>query len=85
MGMSERTLRRRLESEGHSFRSLLERARKENCEAYMRSANISQTDMALRLGFNDQSAFSRAFKVWFDQTPTEYRQTLAQTRAEEGL
>lgn len=82
MGMSERTLRRRLDAEGKSFRTVLELARRESCEAYMRDAGVSHADVALRLGFNDQSAFSRAFKVWFNQTPSQYRQALADRAAE---
>ena len=82
MGMSERTLRRRLEEEGETFRTVLERARRESCETYMRDPKITQADIALRLGFNDQSAFSRAFKSWFDQTPSEYRAALADRAAE---
>ena len=82
MGMSERTLRRRLEEEDESFRTVLERARRESCETYMRDPKITQADIALRLGFNDQSAFSRAFKSWFDQTPSEYRAALADRAAE---
>lgn len=76
MGLSERSLRRRLTAEGISFRELLEKARIANCETYMRSDKYSQSDIALMLGFNDHSAFSRAFKTWYGQTPTEYRQEI---------
>ena len=78
MGMSERTLRRKLEHEGQSFRGLLEQARRENCEAYLRSERFSQTDIAQMLGFNDHSAYSRAFKGWYGVTPSAYRAGLSQ-------
>jgi len=76
MGMSDRSLRRKLEAEGTSFRSLLEQARKENCEAYIKAKIYSQSDIALMLGFNDHSAFSRAFKIWFGKTPSQYLKEL---------
>ncbi len=78
MGMSERTLRRRLKDEGQTYNSVLENARKDACEAYMRSETFRQTDIALALGYSDQTAFSRAFKGWHKNTPTEYRRRLAQ-------
>ena len=78
MGMSERSLRRKLTEEGESFRGLLEQARKENCETYMRSKIYTQSDIALMLGFSDHSAYSRAFKKWFGQTPRDYKDALAQ-------
>ncbi len=73
MGMSERSLRRKLTAEGKSFISILKEARIVNCETYMRSNKYSQSDIALMLGFNDHSAFSRAFKTWFGKTPSQYR------------
>jgi AraC-like DNA-binding protein len=77
MGMSERTLRRRLDEDGETFRSILERARRESAETYMRANDLTHAEIALRLGFNDQSAFSRAFKSWFNQTPSEYQAALS--------
>jgi len=77
MGMSERTLRRRLDDEGETFRSILESARRESAETYMRANDLTHAEIALRLGFNDQSAFSRAFKSWFNQTPSEYHAALS--------
>lgn len=76
MGMSERTLRRRLEEEGESFRSVSEAARKEACETFMLAQTHNQSEIAFMLGFSDHSAYSRAFKAWFGVTPREYNATL---------
>ena len=83
MGMSDRTLRRRLKDEGQTYSSVLEGARKDACYAYMRSVNFSQTDIALALGYSDQTAFSRAFKSWHGESPMQYRNALKNTNAQE--
>ena len=77
MGMSERSLRRKLHSEDTSFRELLQHARRENCEAYIKAGIYSQSEIALMLGFNDHSAYSRAFKTWFKKTPSQYLEELS--------
>lgn len=73
LGMGERTLRRHLSAQGESFRTVLERARKDSCEVYLREKKYGQAEIAQLLGFSDQSAYSRAFRGWFDMTPREYQ------------
>ncbi len=73
MNMSERNLRRHLNDEGVNFRDLLEQARRDSAAIYMDDPKISLAEIAQELGFNDQSAFSRAFKSWFGQSPAVYR------------
>lgn len=72
MGMSGRTLRRRLAGLGTSYQAELDSVRKElalDCLA----SNQSMTRIAETLGFNDSSAFHKAFKRWTGMTPSEYR------------
>ena len=76
LGMGERTLRRHLSAQGESFRTVLERARKDSCEVYLREKKYGQAEIAHMLGFNDQSAYSRAFRGWFGMTPREYQTQL---------
>ena len=73
MGMSERTFRRRLVEEGTSFRDVTSKARQELCEVYFQQDQMSLSQIAQSLGFQDQSAFSRAFKTWYGVTPRQYR------------
>jgi len=73
LNMSERTLRRKLADEGESFRNILERARKESCEVYMRRGEHDHAQIAHMLGYSDQSAYSRAFKAWFGTTPQKFK------------
>ena len=72
MGMSQRTLRRNLAEEKISYRGLLEETRKSLCENYMKDGR-SLTEIAQLLGYNDQSAFTRAFKKWYGVIPSQYK------------
>ena len=72
LGSSERTLRRRLSQEGVSFRSIVEAARKEACEVYIRERKKSIAEIAQAVGYSEQSAFTRAFRSWYGASPTEY-------------
>lgn len=73
MGMSERTLHRRLASDGMSFQSLLEQARRQLAEGLLVQSDHSIAEIAFLTGYSEQSAFTRAFKRWVDQTPAAFR------------
>lgn len=72
LGTSERTLRRRLSLEGVSFRTVVEAARKEACEVYIRERKKSIAEIAQAVGYSEQSAFTRAFRNWYGAPPSEY-------------
>ena len=72
LGYSERTLRRRLSQEGTSFRSVLEAARKDACDVYIRERKKSIAEIAQALGYSEQSAFTRAFKKWYGSSPSAF-------------
>jgi len=74
MATSERTLRRRLEESGTSFRNLLDETRAELARSYVRDRHLPLTEVAFLLGFSEPSAFHRAFKRWTDTTPSAWRQ-----------
>lgn len=71
--MSPRTLRRRLEDEGVSFRALRDRLREERARELLMDPKLVIGEVAHRLGFAEASAFHRAFKRWTGLTPAEYR------------
>lgn len=75
LGMSERTLQRRLGEEGLSFQRIAEGARRELAEGLLAQSDYSLAEVAFLTGFSEQSAFTRAFKRWSDQTPAAYRET----------
>ena len=73
MGLSRRTLQRKLGENGLSYRTLLERTRYDLALRYLDDPARSVTDITFLLGFSEQSAFSRAFKRWSGKAPSEYR------------
>jgi len=74
MDTSVRTLQRRLKEHGLSYRDVVEQARREVAEKLMADPSLSLLDVALLVGFSDQSAFNRAFRRWFHTTPSELRE-----------
>lgn len=80
VGMSERSLRRHLQAEGRSFQTLLSQVRHEQALAYLRDPALSVLEVALLLGYAEQSAFSAAFRSWTGCSPREYQREV-RTRA----
>jgi AraC-like DNA-binding protein len=73
LGMSRRTLARRLAAEDLTFVGILEELRKGLALHYLKDANLSVSRIAWLLGFQEVSAFTHAFKRWTGQTPTRMR------------
>ncbi len=73
LGMSARTLQRRLADEGHTFQDLVDEAQRQLARRLLTTTNTSLAEVAFMTGFSGQSAFSRAFKRWSGQTPRSYR------------
>ncbi len=73
LGMTPRTLQRRLRERDETFNSLLERTRKDLAMTYINQADVSLPELAYLLGYADQTAFQRAFKKWTGTTPGKYR------------
>jgi AraC-like DNA-binding protein len=74
MGMSGRSLQRRLAEEGSSYKDLLAEVRRDLARQYVEESETSVTDISFLLGFSDVSSFSRAFKRWFGVSPAAARQ-----------
>ncbi|MCA9605820.1 MAG: AraC family transcriptional regulator [Myxococcales bacterium] len=77
LGMSEATLRRRLEDEGTSFRAELDAARQALALRYMADLGLTISEVAFLCGYSDGTAFHRAFKRWTGDTPKGWRATAA--------
>ncbi len=75
MGMTARSLQRRLQDEGASFQSLRDETRKALADRYL-SEGLSLAEISFLLGFSEPSAFFRAFKRWTGLTPIERRASL---------
>ena len=72
LGLSERSLHRRLREEGMTLRTLLHELRRQLSERYMREG-ISINETAFLLGYSEASAFHRSFRRWTGRTPAAYR------------
>lgn len=73
MGMSERSLRRALAREGQPFHELLADCRRNVGLAQLVRTERMFGDIALSLGYSDQTAFSRAFARWYGVSPRDLR------------
>jgi AraC-like DNA-binding protein len=71
--MSARHLQRKLQEENTSFLEIADLVRKNLALNYLNSTDHAIKDIAYMLGYNEQSAFLRAFKRWTGQTPSAYR------------
>lgn len=73
LGMSDRTLQRRLTDENTSFKHLLTQARHEQAREYLADASLEIKEVAFLLGYEDQNSFYRAFRQWEGDTPSNWR------------
>ncbi len=74
--ISARTLQRQLALRSWSFQQLLDRTREQLAETLLRAPDTSLVDAALRLGYADQAAFTRAFTRWKGESPGRWRRGL---------
>ena len=73
LATSARSLQRRLQEEGTSFREVVDGARKELALGYLGDRRLSVAEVAYLLGYAEAGAFVRAFKRWTGKTPGETR------------
>jgi AraC-like DNA-binding protein len=73
LGMSERTLARKLSDEGLNFTEILQQLRRDLAVRYLDDRKLHVSKIAWLLGFNEVSAFTHAFKRWTGKTPRELR------------
>jgi AraC-like DNA-binding protein len=80
LGLTSRTLHRRLQERGHTFTDLVRASRRDLALQYLATPHIPLTEIAFLLGYSELSAFSRAFHQWAGLAPMRYRkQCLAGT------
>ncbi len=72
--LSRRTLQRRLRAEKTSFQKVLNEVRAVLAVNYLSHKRLKSLDVAMLLGYSSISAFTTAFKSWYDMPPAEYRQ-----------
>ena len=73
LGMSERSLQRRLRSLGYTYNALADEVREATARLYLEQPDMALAEIGYLLGFADQSSFNHAFKRWTGCTPREAR------------
>jgi AraC-like DNA-binding protein len=73
LGMSARTLARKLSDEGLNFTEILQQLRRDLAVRYLDDRKLHVSKIAWLLGFHEVSAFTHAFKRWTGKTPSEIR------------
>ena len=73
MHMSQRTLRRKLRAEGSTYQEILMETRLQMAQQYILDSQLSVKQIGYMLGYTEVANFQRAFKKWFELTPSEMR------------
>ena len=73
LGISEQTLRRKLNAEGISYQQIKDSLRSDLASKLLSNHNLNIADISRFLDFSEPRAFTRAFKQWHGITPREYR------------
>lgn len=74
LGVPVRTLKRRLQLQGTSYRKIVDELRTEIAIDYLRETDLSIEDIAHSIGFTEVSNFRHAFRRWTKKTPNEFRE-----------
>ena len=77
LGLSVRGLQRRLATQNLQYQAALDQIRRILADQYLKDRQLGLADIALLLGYSEQSAFQRAYKHWTGQTPQKMRQQLS--------
>ncbi len=73
LGLSTRSLQRRLAEEGSRYADLLAEVRVEFAKRYLARGSVSASEVAYLIGFTEPPAFFKAFKRWTGMTPREFQ------------
>lgn len=73
LGMSSRTLQRRLEEEGTTFAARVDEARKRKALHWLQCKDVALSEVAYLVGFQEQASLTRAVRRWTGKTPSQLR------------
>jgi len=76
LGISARTLVRRLADAGVTYSDIKDDLRKSHAAWYLQHTELSMENIASQLGYADPTSFGRKFKSWYRVTPTKMRQAM---------
>lgn len=80
LGMSGRSLQRRLSDRGYAYQDIVDDARRTLAERLLWTTDYSLAEIAFLTGYSEQSTFTKAFKRWNGQTPRSYRLSVQPTK-----
>lgn len=83
LAMHPRTLQRRLAADGVRCQDLIERERRDQAARYLAEPGLYLSQIAILLGYSEQSALNRSCRRWFGKTPREYRADLSVSHGSE--
>jgi AraC-like DNA-binding protein len=75
LGMSPRTLQRRLGQLGTTYQKLLDEVRRRSARRLLANTELGAAEVAFLLGFEELNSFTRAFHAWEGTTPLRWRAT----------
>jgi AraC-like DNA-binding protein len=73
LGMSARTLARKLNAEGMAFVGILDQLRSALARRYLSERALPISEISWLLGYSEVSSFTHAFKRWTGKTPRQFR------------
>lgn len=82
LGMSSRTLRRKLAEGGTTYQKELDAVREKLAREYFLRGGTSVTELALLLGYADSSSFAKAFRRWTGMAPKDFQIQVESSRQE---
>jgi AraC-like DNA-binding protein len=74
LGLSARTLSRRLAEEGTTYEEVVDQLRRSLALQYIKDPSISLGEMTWLLGYEGSTSFNHAFKRWTGQSPSAARE-----------
>ena len=80
LGMSQRSLARRLAARGLTLGKILDELRSDLAKRHIKDKDLSISEIAWLVGYQEVSAFTHAFKRWTGRTPTEMRAAMCGVR-----
>lgn len=80
--LSVRQLQRHLQQQNSTYQQRVQQVKLMLAKQYLSDQYLGLQEIALLLGYSEQSAFQRAFKQWTNQTPQSFRKLLNQNRAD---
>jgi len=84
LGITQRTLQRKLSEFHVSFQQVLDQTRRELALDYLQQKQLSIMEIAFLLGYQEQSSFNHAFKEWTGVNPGAYRSQYGSQHVQRG-